>query len=385
MKNKMGCNIPEKGVAMMSKKLNVAVVFGGKSGEHEVSLMSATSVIRAMNKEKYNIIPLGITKEGHWMLYNGPIEKIESGEWEGISNKLLREDPQHNIFSVVPMGGEGVALSVEGIPPNLGEQIDVIFPVLHGPFGEDGTIQGLFEMADIPYVGAGVLASAVGMDKVYTKKIFEMAGLPQGKYMVVMRSKWRESESTYVALIEENFQYPVFVKPANLGSSVGISKAHDRVELIKGIHEAAKHDRKILIEEFINCREVECAVLGNDDPMASVVGEIIPSHEFYDYEAKYFDDGKSKMVIPADIPEEKALEIRAMAVKAYKSIDCTGLARVDFFLDKENQQVYINEINTLPGFTRYSMYPLLWGATGIPYDALIDHLIQLAIERYEDR
>ncbi|MFT9495536.1 D-alanine--D-alanine ligase [Anaerosolibacter sp.] len=369
----------------MSKKLNVAVVFGGKSGEHEVSLMSATSVIRAMNKEKYNIIPLGITKEGHWMLYNGPIEKIESGEWEGISNRLLREDPAHNIFSVVPMGGEAMALAGEGIPPSLGEQIDVIFPVLHGPFGEDGTIQGLFEMADIPYVGAGVLASAVGMDKVYTKKIFEMAGLPQGKYMVVMRSKWRESESTYVALIEENFQYPVFVKPANLGSSVGISKAHDREELIKGIHEAAKHDRKILIEEFINCREVECAVLGNDDPMASVVGEIIPSHEFYDYEAKYFDDGKSKMVIPAGIPEEKALEIRAMAVKAYKSIDCTGLARVDFFLDKENQQVYINEINTLPGFTRYSMYPLLWGATGIPYDALIDHLIQLAIERYEDR
>lgn len=369
----------------MSKKLNVAVVFGGKSGEHEVSLMSATSVIRAMNKEKYNIIPLGITKEGNWMLYNGPIEKIESGEWEGISNKLLREDPKHNVFSVVPMGGEGLDLSMEGIPPNLGEQIDVIFPVLHGPFGEDGTIQGLFEMADIPYVGAGVLASAVGMDKVYTKKIFEMAGLPQGKYMVVMRKKWRESQTTYMELIEENFQYPVFVKPANLGSSVGISKAHHREELIEGIDKAAEHDRKILIEEFIHCREVECAVLGNDDPMASVVGEIIPSHEFYDYEAKYFDDGKSRMVIPAEIPEEKASEIRAMAVKAYKSIDCTGLARVDFFLEKETHQVYINEINTLPGFTRYSMYPLLWGATGIPYDELIDRLIQLAIERYEDR
>ncbi|MBB6215579.1 D-alanine-D-alanine ligase [Anaerosolibacter carboniphilus] len=369
----------------MSKKLNVAVVFGGKSGEHEVSLMSATSVIRAMNKEKYNIIPLGITKEGNWMLYNGPIEKIESGEWEGISNKLLREDPKHNIFSVVPMGGEGMALSREGIPPNLGEQIDVIFPVLHGPFGEDGTIQGLFEMADIPYVGAGVLASAVGMDKVYTKKIFEMAGLPQGKYMVVMRNKWRESQTTYLALVEENFQYPVFVKPANLGSSVGISKAHDREELVKGINEAAEHDRKILIEESIYCREVECAVLGNDDPVASVVGEIIPSHEFYDYEAKYFDDGKSKMVIPAEIPEEKASEIRAMAVKAYKAIDCTGLARVDFFLEKDTLQVYINEINTLPGFTRYSMYPLLWGATGIPYDELIDRLIQLAVERYEDR
>ncbi|KXG76201.1 D-alanine--D-alanine ligase [Thermotalea metallivorans] len=369
----------------MKKKLNVAVVFGGKSGEHEVSLMSATSVIRAMDKEKYNIIPLGITKKGNWMLYNGPIEKIESGEWEGISNKLLKENPEDHIFSVVPTGGEKLEISQECIPKNLGEQIDVVFPVLHGPYGEDGTIQGLLEMANIPYVGAGVLASALGMDKVYTKKIFEMAGLPLGRYMVVMRKKWRESPEAYAVLIEENFQYPIFVKPANLGSSVGISKAHDRQELIRGIEEAAKYDRKILIEEFINSREMECAVLGNDAPIASVVGEIIPSHEFYDYEAKYFDDGKSKLVIPADLPEDKAAEIRAMAIKAYKAIDCTGLARVDFFLEKDTMKVYINEINTMPGFTKYSMYPLLWAATGIPYDELIDRLIQLAIERFEDK
>lgn len=369
----------------MSKKLNIGVIFGGKSGEHEVSLMSAASVMRAMDKEKYNIIPIGITKEGSWMLYNGPIEKIESGEWEAISNQSLLEDPQHKIFSVIPMGAEPSRALVQGIPPHLGEQLDVVFPVLHGPYGEDGTIQGLLEMADIPYVGAGVLASAVGMDKIYAKRIFEMAGLPMGKYMLIMRKKLRENHEAYIERIEENFSYPVFIKPANLGSSVGISKAHNREELLKGLYGAAKYDRKILVEEFIACRELECAVLGNDEPKASVVGEIVPSHEFYDYEAKYFDDGKSKMIIPADIPDEKAMEVREMAVKAYKAIDCSGLARVDFFMEKETMKIYINEINTMPGFTKYSMYPLLWDAAGIPYPQLIDRLIQLAVERYQDK
>ncbi|MFZ5968828.1 MAG: D-alanine--D-alanine ligase [Bacillota bacterium] len=369
----------------MAKKINVAVVFGGKSGEHEVSLMSATSIIRAMDKEKYNIIPLGITKEGNWMIYNGPVEKIESGEWEGISNKLLQDNPAKHVFSVIPLGNQKSESSLECIPQNLGEQIDVVFPVLHGPYGEDGTIQGLLEMANIPYVGAGVLASAVGMDKVFAKRLFEMAGLPMGKYCVIMRKKWKEDHETYIRMIEENFTYPVFVKPANLGSSVGISKAHDRDEFIKGVEEAAKHDRKILIEEFISCRELECGVLGNDEPMASVVGEIVPSHEFYDYEAKYFDDGKSKMIIPADIPEEKAQEIRELAVRGYKAIDCSGLGRVDFFMEKGTQNIYINEINTMPGFTKYSMYPLLWANTGLPYDQLIDRLIELAIERHQDK
>ena len=368
----------------MTKK-NVAVVFGGRSGEHEVSLMSATSVMRAIDKEKYNVIPLGITKDGSWMLYDGPIEKIESGEWEGISNKLLRDNPKGSVFSVVPMGGEKDVVTAEGIPPNLAEKIDVIFPVLHGPYGEDGTIQGLLEMADIPYVGAGVLASAVGMDKAYAKKIFEYAGLPVGKYMVVMRRKLREDQDFYIRLVEENFTYPVFVKPSNLGSSVGISKARNREELIKALQLAAQHDRKILVEEFINGRELECAVLGNDEPLPSVVGEIIPSHEFYDYEAKYFDDGKSTMVIPADIPEEKAAEIRNMAVKAYMAIDAAGLSRVDFFMERETMKIYINEINTMPGFTKFSMYPLLWAATGLPYHKLIDRLIELAMERYGDK
>lgn len=360
----------------MNKKINVGIVFGGKSGEHEVSLMSATSVIKAIDKEKYNILPLGITKEGSWCIYNGPIEKIESGEWEEVAKKQLRENPNNNVFSIIPLGGE---------ESNLVELVDVIFPVLHGPFGEDGTIQGVFEMADIPYVGAGVLASAIGMDKVYTKQIFEQAGLPVEKYKVIMRRAFRENRDATIQLIEENFKYPVFLKPANLGSSVGITKAHNREELINGLEIAAKHDRKILVETFINGREIECAVLGNDHVKASVVGEVLPSHEFYDYNAKYFADGNSKIVIPANIPEEKALEIREMAIKAYKAIDCSGLARADFFLEKDTMKVYINEVNTMPGFTKYSMYPSLWKETGLSYDKLIDKLIRLAIERYKDK
>lgn len=366
-------------------KKNIAIVFGGRSGEHEVSLMSATSVIKTIDKEKYNVIPLGITKEGRWMLYSGTFDKIESGEWEDIANKLLKDSPDENIFSVVPLGSGDVWEKGQSIPRSLSEQIDVIIPMLHGPYGEDGTIQGLFEMADIPYVGAGVLASSVAMDKVFAKKLFEQLGLPVGKYIVVMRNKLVKELQAYITMIEESFKYPVFVKPANLGSSVGISKAHDRQELLKGLELAAKHDRKILVEEYIECREIECAVLGNDDPDASVLGEIIPSHEFYDYESKYFDDGKSKLIIPADIPEEKSDEMRAMAVKAYKAIDCSGLARVDFFLEKETMKVYINEINTMPGFTKYSMYPMLWQATGLPYKELIDKLIELAEERYEEK
>ncbi|QEK13271.1 D-alanine--D-alanine ligase [Crassaminicella thermophila] len=359
----------------MGKKTNVAVVFGGRSGEHEVSLMSATSVIKAINKERYNCFPIGITKEGNWMIYNGPIEKIENGEWEEIAKKQLQEDNEE-MASCIPFNGE---------KSKFLDKMDVIFPVLHGPFGEDGTIQGLFEMADIPYVGAGVLASAIGMDKVYTKRIFEYSGLPVGKYLVIMRKKIRGNKKECIELIEKKFQYPVFLKPANLGSSVGITKAHNKEELINGLEEAAKHDRKILIEEFINGREIECAVLGNDEPKASILGEILPSHEFYDYKAKYFDDGKSKMVIPADLSEDKSIEIRELAIKAYKAIDCTGLARVDFFLEKDTNKVYINEVNTMPGFTKYSMYPLLWEQTGIPYDQLIDQLIQLALERYKDK
>ena len=367
----------------MDRKVNVGVIFGGKSAEHEVSLMSATSIIRAIDKEKYNVVPIGITKEGSWMIYNGPIEEIENGKWEGISNKLLTDKPKENAFSIIPVGKKECDVSTV-IPPGLSKKIDVVFPVLHGPYGEDGTIQGLLEMADIPYVGAGVLSSSLCMDKVFAKKLFELEGLNVVEYFVVLRSKLKTNIDYYIAMIEKQFHYPVFIKPANLGSSVGITKAHDREELVSGLEEAAKYDRKILVERGVPCREIECAVLGNEDPQASVVGEIIPSHEFYDYEAKYFDDGKSRLIIPAHLPDDKSDEVRQMAVTAYKALDCSGLSRVDFFLEKETNKVYINEINTMPGFTKFSMYPLLWQETGLPYDKLIDKLIQLALERYEE-
>ncbi|WP_129599207.1 D-alanine--D-alanine ligase [Anaerophilus nitritogenes] len=353
------------------EKINVAVIFGGKSGEHEVSLMSATSVIKAINKEKYNCFPIGITKEGNWMIYNGPVEKIETGEWEEIAKNKQIED-----FSIMPINRKYSKLK---------EMADVVFPVLHGPFGEDGTIQGLLEMADMSYVGAGVLASSLGMDKILSKKIFEKEGLPVGKYMFVMKYQLKENIDQCIKEIEEAFSYPVFIKPANLGSSVGISKAHNREELIIGLNQASLHDRKIIIEAYIDGREIECAILGNDHPKASVLGEILPSHEFYDYQAKYSDDQKSRLIIPADLPKEKSDEIRKMAICAYKAIDGSGLSRVDFFVEKDSLKVYINEVNTMPGFTKYSMYPLLWEATGLSYEDLIDELIQLAIKRYKNR
>lgn len=347
----------------MGKKA-VAIVFGGQSGEHEVSLMSSTNVLQAINREKYDVEMIGITKKGKWMLYTGPIGKIKTGEWEREKEFLIED------FS---------------INHPLLKKIDVIFPVLHGPMGEDGTVQGLFELANLPYVGCGVLASAVGMDKIYTKMIYELEGLPQGKFLLVMKSKWEKQQKEIIEEIEGKLEYPIFIKPANMGSSVGITKAHNKEELIVGIEEAGQYDRKILLEEFINCREIECAVLGNEEPEASILGEIIPSNEFYDYKAKYFDDGGSRLLIPAPIDEKTTEKIRNLAIQAFKAIDGSGLARVDFFIEKTTGKIYINEINTLPGFTNISMYPKLWEKTGIPYRELIDKLIQLAIERFEDK
>jgi len=357
----------------MENKMRVGIIFGGKSGEHEISLMSATSILRAMDPDKYDTLLIGISKQGEWLLYDGPIDLIETGEWEKIARERKKEDPDTYRFSVV------------GTSSSLKERVDVLFPVLHGPFGEDGTIQGLFEMADIPYVGAGVLASSTGMDKVAAKKLFKQAGLPVSDFLMLLRKQIEENPADCMDQIEARLNYPVFVKPANLGSSVGITKARNRDQLLNALETAAKYDRKIIVEAFVNCREIECAVLGNEEPEASVVGEILPSNEFYDYQAKYLDDGKSKLCIPADIPEEKAEEIRRMAIEVYKAIDCAGLARVDFFLEKETMKVYVNEINTMPGFTKYSMYPLLWEATGLPYPKLIDRLIALALERYKDK
>ena len=362
-------------------KKNVMVVFGGKSGEHEVSLMSTASILRAINREKYNVITVGITKEGLWKFHDGTIDEIESGAWEGITNLLMGGAEKKNNASIVPREtGEGIL----SIGNERTEKIDVVFPVLHGPMGEDGTIQGLFEMMNIPYVGAGVLASAVAMDKVIAKKLFQAEGIPQAEFMVIFRNKFNEDKEKYIRLIEDAFRYPVFIKPANLGSSVGISKAKNRDQLYTAIDLAAKYDRKIVIEEFIDAREIECSVLGNDDPIASLPAEIIPSHEFYDYQDKYFD-GKSQYAIPADLSEELISGVRDMAIKAYKLIDCTGLARIDFFVERKTNRILLNEINTMPGFTKISMYPKMWEVTGIPYEALIDKLIDLAIERYQDK
>jgi D-alanine-D-alanine ligase len=355
----------------MQNKLNVAVVFGGKSGEHEVSLMSATNVINAMDKTKYNIHTIGITKQGKWMLYQGPVEKLQDGSWEQEASKLDNHELVNLLLS--PMLDD---------KPN--GKIDAIFPVLHGPNGEDGTIQGFFEMLDIPYVGCGVIGSALGMDKVISKQLFMDAGLNVANYDLSYKHEINDKLQDVIQRIENKFQYPVFVKPVNMGSSVGITKAHDRNELEKGLQEAAKYDRKILVEEFVNGREIECAVLGNNFPEASGAGEIIPSKEFYDYEAKYFDDGKSTLVIPAKLTKEEDASIREAALKAFKALDCCGLSRVDFFLEKTTGKVYINEINTIPGFTKISMYPKLWDTAGLSYSKLIDKLIELALERHAE-
>lgn len=355
----------------MQEKLNVAVVFGGKSGEHEVSLMSATNVINAMDKSKYNIHTIGITKKGQWMLYQGDAEKIKDGSWESEARSL----DNHKLIDLM-LG----SILEENRKPKL----DVIFPVLHGPNGEDGTIQGFFEMLGIPYVSCGVIGSALGMDKAISKQLFMDVGLKVAEYDVVYKFEIKDRLQAVIERLEAKFLYPVFVKPVNMGSSVGITKAHDRKELEYGLKEAAKYDRKILVEEFIDGRELECAVLGNNYPKATGVGEIIPSKEFYDYEAKYFDDGKSILAIPARLSEEQNKKIGEASIKAFKALDCCGMARADFFLEKTTGEIYINEINTIPGFTRISMYPKLWEAAGLSYSELIDKLIELALSRYEE-
>lgn len=363
------------------EKINVMVIFGGKSGEHEVSLMSATSVLKAMNKDKYNIITVGITKEGIWKLYNGPIDEIQSGNWENIADKRAQNEGFTTHMSLLPTSnGNGMITLGNG----LVEKIDVVFPVLHGPFGEDGTIQGLFEMINIPYVGAGVLASSVAMDKAMTKKLLQVDSVPQAKYYVIMFNEYKKNKEGILDKLEEEFKYPVFVKPANMGSSVGITKVRSREKLKEAIEIAGKYDRKIVIEETIIGREIECAVLGNDDPIASLPAEIMPSAEFYDYNDKYFA-GTSKYEIPANLPEEVLEKVRDLSIKVYKLLDCSGLSRVDCFVEKDTNRILLNEINTMPGFTSISMYPKMWEATGIKYEDLIDKLIQLAIERFNDR
>ena len=373
----------------MKRKLRVGILFGGRSGEHEVSLLSAASILQAIDRTRFDVVPIGITKQGRWLAAASAHNLLNGAHSEG--RDLRAGDPQAT---------PGARLLHEGMPTLLaptpdpqkpaGKALDVVFPVLHGTFGEDGTIQGLFELAGIAYVGSGVLGSAAGMDKDAMKRLFAQARLPIVKHVTLLRSEWEASPRKCVARIEAALKYPLFVKPANLGSSVGISKAHDRKELGPALGIAAKYDRKLVIEECVGgkkrrARELEVAVLGNDRPEASVVGEIIPGKEFYDYEAKYLAEG-SVPVIPARLSRAESKQIREMAVAAFKACDLSGLARVDFLMEPDsNRRIYLNEVNTLPGFTQISMYPKLWEASGIPYKDLITRLIDLALERKAEK
>jgi D-alanine-D-alanine ligase len=372
----------------MAKKLRVGILFGGRSGEHEVSLLSAASILKAIDRKKFDVVPIGITKTGRW-LTAGRAQALLAGSAsaDGLASQAgtdVSSAPKDTVTALIPDAAAiGEAQRGDG-------RFDVVFPVLHGTFGEDGTIQGLFELADIAYVGSGVLGSAAGMDKDAMKRLFAQARLPIVKHLTVLRTAWEASPRKTVAAIEAALKYPVFVKPANLGSSVGISKVHDRKEIAPALNLAARFDRKIVIEEGVGgkkkkARELEVAVLGNDDPKASVVGEIIPGKEFYDYEAKYLSDG-SIPVIPAKITAAESKQIRAMAVEAFRACDLAGLARVDFLMEPDGRRrIYLNEVNTLPGFTSISMYPKLWQASGLSYADLITRLIELALERHKER
>jgi len=365
----------------MNKKINVAVIFGGRSGEHEVSLVSAKSVVDALNKDKYEIVPIGITKEGQWFTGSDPIKTLKNEENPVIKKRAVLP-PDRDIKGIVILTAgsrEGEFVFDRIIP------VDVIFPVLHGPYGEDGTIQGLFEMADIPFVGAGVLASSCAMDKVVMKSLFRSAGLQVTEDIIVKSSEWKNGKEDILVEMETRLGYPLFIKPSNLGSSVGINKAHDRAELSRFIEIAFEFDRKVLVEKAVpNAREIECSVLGNENPVASVPGEIIPCNEFYDYEAKYVA-GKSQTIAPADLDRNMTEKVKELAIKGYRSLNCEGMARADFLLEKGTDRLYINELNTIPGFTSISMYPKLWEADGLPYSSLLDRLIELAIERHREK
>ncbi len=381
-------------------KLRVAILFGGRSGEHEVSIVSARSVVSAIDKNKYEVILIGISKSGKFLLADESLlNKDEITDKIDSPQVILSPNPEHHGFIMVKRDLKRSVCSINGGKKRLGTKektkkakgeeeieciyVDVIFPVMHGQNGEDGTIQGICELANIPYVGAGVLASSTGMDKAIMKFIFKANNIPIGNFMVVKRKNLRLNEEKIIKKIEENFAYPCFVKPACLGSSVGISKAHNTDELRESLWTAAKYDRKIVVEEFISGRECECSVLGNDNPIASVVGEIIPCNEFYDYNAKYLDE-KSKLIIPAELPINVMKKIQKLAIESFLAIDCAGMARVDFFVTPE-MNLFVNEINTIPGFTKISMYPKLWEASGISYTDLITLLIELAIERHKDK
>jgi D-alanine-D-alanine ligase len=351
---------------MTDKKLHVAVIFGGRSGEHEVSLMSARFVLSVLDSSKYEVTQIGITHEGKWLTGEDVLGKFEHGRLNGLESFVFSSDPSD-------------------VARHASSAIDVFFPVLHGTFGEDGTLQGLFELADVAYVGAGVVGSSVGMDKGVFKDVMVANGIPVVDTMIVLRAEIENDMLSVIEKAEKIGEYPLFTKPANLGSSVGVTKCSNRSDLQEGLMEAASFDRRVLIQKGIgNAREIEVSVLGNDHPIASMCGEVLPSREFYSYESKYID-GTSGLVIPAPLPDEVSECIREYAVRAYKAIDCAGMARVDFFVEKDTNRVYLNELNTIPGFTKISMYPKLWEASGWPYSKLVDRLIELAMERKVER
>ncbi|MCP2520001.1 D-alanine--D-alanine ligase [Candidatus Aminicenantes bacterium AC-708-M15] len=347
---------------MKSGKIKIGLIFGGRSAEHEISILSASSVYKNINKEKFEVISIYINKNGYWRVVDSPLiglENLNKGEF----------------YSFLPWADSKIIEHFEA---------DVYFPLLHGPYGEDGTIQGLLEMANVPYVGAGVLASSLGMDKAKMKFIFRAKGLPVVNFIIIHDWQWKKDRDFFLKKIKEEFKYPIFTKPSNLGSSIGITKVKEETQLIPSIEQAFKYDRKILVEQGVIAREIECSVLGNEEPQASLPGELIPYREFYDYRDKYVE-GKTEFKIPAPLEEDQIKEIRRLAIEAFKAIECEGMARVDFFLEKETDKIFINEINTIPGFTEISMYPKMWEASGISYPKLIEILIELALERYKNK
>jgi len=363
----------------VKKKLRVGILFGGRSGEHEVSLTSATSVLKALDPDKYEVVLIGITRDGGWR-WGAPAGEADAKALRDVLDQgkpvTPSVDPSHP--GLVPLDSPSSSAG------SGGNVVDVIFPVLHGTFGEDGTVQGVLELAGIPYVGAGVLGSAAGMDKDVMKRLFRDAGLPVVPWVLVLRAEWEQEPARARRRIEKEIGYPLFVKPANLGSSVGISRVAQARKLAAALDLAAQYDRKILVEKAVDAREIECSVLGNDRPQASVPGEVIPVNEFYDYEAKYIKEG-SELIIPAKLTPRQTKQVREFSVRAFRAIDGAGMARVDFLLDRRTGRVFVNEINTIPGFTPISMYPKMWEASGIPYPKLVDRLIELACERQQEK
>ena len=360
------------------RKLTIAVIFGGRSGEHEVSLMSARSVLSVLDRERYDVIEIGITHQGTWLTGKNVLEALETGASQGLSPVIVSPDPsEKGIYVLDTKASDGKLRKLC--------DVDVYFPVLHGTFGEDGTLQGLFELADVAYVGAGVLGSSVGMDKGLFKDVMRSNGIPVIESVIVLRSEIETAMESVIDNAEKLGAYPLFVKPANLGSSVGITKCRSRSDLAEGLMDAAQYDRRILIEKGVpNPREIEVSVLGNQKPTASIPGEIIPGADFYSYDAKYVLDN-SELIIPAPLTAEQVHDFRELAVKAYEVVDAAGMARVDFLMEKETGKIYLNEINTIPGFTKISMYPKLWEASGLPYASLVDRLIELALDRKAER